>query len=249
MLVAVVDRSGRGGTKKVKAAFEEVTEQYASRGLALRLPVTAEIVRMAIMGASKSTSDRHTLFVSVRAVESGMLEGLIAHEIGHMLRTEAGHPSHSTDVFRALPREVQIPRAAEGAFAQAFNHIQDVYADDLAFLVFAAGGSDLAYRFFAAWVDGNTSSLGTNRWQNIGSAASNGFAIGNLLRHGLIAPDDKLWDQARAFDRKAGFSLVDALAAFYASLPKDPSPDAFVGDVGRLAELMSRAAAAVAAAM
>lgn len=243
MLVAVVDRSGRGGTKKVKAAFESVTEAYASRGLVLRLPVTAEIVRMAIMGASKSTSDRHTLFVSVRAVESGMLEGLIAHEIGHMLRTEAGHPSHSPEVFRAFPREVQIPRAAEGAFSQAFNHIQDVYADDLAFLVFGSDGGDLAYRFFAAWVDGNTSSLGTNRWQNIGSAASSGFAIGNLVRHGLIAPDDKLWEQARAFDRKAGFSLVDDLANFYASLPTDPETAGFIGEVKRLALLMGRAAA------
>ena len=243
MLVAVVDRSGRGGTRKVKAAFEEVTEKYAAHGLALRLPVTAEIARMAIMGASKSTSDRHTLFVSARAVESDLLDGLIAHEMGHMLRTEAGHPSHNSEVFGALQHEVKIPRAAEGAFGQALNHIQDVYADDLSFLVFATDGSDRAYEFFAAWVDGNASAGGTNRWQNIGLATSNGFAIGNLLRHKLIASNDKLWDLARSFDQKSGFSLVDDLAAFYANLPSDPAPAAFVGEVKRLAQLMSRAAA------
>jgi hypothetical protein len=242
VLVAVVDRSGRGGTEKVKAAFEEVTQKYATRGIALRLPVTAEIARMAIMGASKSTSDRHTLFVSARAVESDLLDGLIAHEVGHMLRTEAGHPSHNAEVFGALQDEVQIPRAAEGAFGQAFNHVQDVYADDLAFLVFASDGGNRAYEFFAAWVDGNTSAGGTNRWQNIGLATSNGFAIGNLLRHRLIGPDDKLWDLARSFDRKAGFSLVDDLVAFYANLPTDPTPAAFGGEVRRLAQLMVRAA-------
>jgi hypothetical protein len=243
VLVAVIDRSGRGGTKKVKVAFEEVTQKYASHGLALRLPVTAEIARMAIMGASKTTSDQHTMFVSARAVESGLLDGLIAHEVGHMLRTEAGHPSHNAEVFRALQDELRIPRAAEGAFGQAFNHIQDVYADDLAFLVFASDGGDRAYEFFAAWVDGNTSAGGTNRWQNIGLATSNGFAIGNLRRHGLIAPDDKLWDLAREFDRKAGFSLVDDLAAFGANLPMDPATAPFVGEVRRLAQLMVLAAA------
>lgn len=241
MLVAVVDRTGRGGVQKVKAAFEEVTQKYASHGLALRHPVTAEIVRMAIMGASKSVSDRHTLFVSARAVESGVLDGLIAHEMGHMLRAEADHSSHSPEVFRALQEEVRIPRAAEGAFDQAFNHVQDIYADDLAFLVFATDGGDPAYRFFASWVDGNTRTLGTNRWQNIGAAASNGFAIGNLRRHGLIAPDDKLWAQARAFDRKAGFAIVDALADLYSGLPADPTPGDFVREVQDLADLMARA--------
>src|SRR3989442_13909284 len=95
VLVAVIDRTGRGGTRKVKTAFEEVTEEYRSHGLSVRLPVTAEIARMAIMGASKSTSERHTLFVSARAVESDVLDGLIAHEAGHKLRTVGGHPSHT----------------------------------------------------------------------------------------------------------------------------------------------------------
>src|SRR2546425_12695513 len=129
VLTAVVDRSGRGGTRKVKAAFEEVTARYAEHGLHVSWPVSAEIVSMAIMGATKSKDSAHTLFVSVRAVESGLLDGLIAHEMGHMLRTESGHPSHSAQVFRALSREVRIPRAAEGAFGQAFNHIQDIYAN------------------------------------------------------------------------------------------------------------------------
>ena len=244
MLVAVVDRTNGDGTRKVKAAFEEVENKYESLGHRLRLPVSAEIGRMAVMGASKSIAERHTLFVSVRAVESGMLDGLIAHEIGHMLRTESGHPSHSPEVFRAISREVRIPRVSEGAFSGAFNHIQDIYADDLAFLVFATEGDGRAYDFFAAWVEGNAGMRGRNRWQNVGLAATNGFAIGNLIRHGLLAPEDGLWEQARQFDREAGFTAVDALASFYAKLPQDPTAAAFIHEVRILADLMARAAGA-----
>ena len=244
MLIAVVDKVGRGGTRKVKSAFESVESRYAELGARLRRPVSAEIVSIPIMGASKSLPDRHTLFVSVRAVESELLDGLIAHEMGHMLRTEEDHASHSPDAFRLIEKEVRIPRAGEGAFSGAFNHVQDIYADDLAFPVFSGMDGRRAYEFFAAWVDNNAGTKGRNRWQNVGMAATNGFAIGNLVRHRLVRPGDPLWDRARAFDRRAGFDAVDALAGFYSDLPQDPSPEAFVSEVKRLAGLLSKAAAA-----
>lgn len=199
---------------------------------------------MAIMGASKSLKIRHTLFVSVRAVESDMLDGLIAHEVGHMLRTEEGHASHNPEVYRSMSLQVRIPREADAAFGQAFNHIQDIYADDLAFPVFAGSDGRSAYEFFAGWVDNNSRMRGRDRWQNLGLAASNGFAIGNLLRHSLITVEDRLRDLARAFDREAGFLTVDAFAEFYARLPENPSAAAFIGDVKRLAGLMTKAATA-----
>ncbi len=242
MLVAVVDRVGRGGTRKVRSIYEDVVTDYEAHGQCVRWPVSVEIVGLGIMGATKSRDSEHTLFVSSRAVESGVLDGLIAHEMGHMLRTEARHPSHDPDVFQALSREVRIPKDAEDAFGQAFNHIQDIYADDLAFLVFSANGDDRAYRFFSGWVDGNVDSRGKDRWRNVGLAASNGFAIGNIVRHGLLSRDDDLWARARAFDRDAGFEAVDSLADFYANLPQDPSPATFIGGVKALADLMARAA-------
>ena len=242
VLVAVVDRAGRGGTKKVKTAFELVERRYADLGHALKWPVSAEIVPIQIMGASKSLNDRHTLYVSVRAVESDLLDGLVAHEVGHMLRTEARHASHNPEVYRRVSKEVRIPRAAEGAFSNAFNHIQDIYADDLSFPVFAAASdSRRAYDFFAAWVDNNIAMEGKNRWQNLGLAATNGFALGALVRHELIGPDDPLWDRARAFDTAGGFHAVDGLAKFYATLPPNPSAEDFVAQVQRLAAILTTA--------
>ncbi|MGI0148272.1 MAG: DUF5781 family protein, partial [Thermoplasmata archaeon] len=239
---AVVDQAGRGGIRKVKSAFEAVERRYAELGFRLERPVSAEIVAMPIMGASKSLKDRHILFVSVRAVESDLLDGLIAHEVGHMLKTEEGHASHNRDVYRRMSREIRIPRAAESAFGQAFNHIQDIFADDLAFPVFAGSDGLRAYEFFAGWVENNVRMHGTDRWQNVGLAASNGFALGNLLRHRLLDRQDKLWDLARAFDREAGFQIVDAFAEFYTNLPENPSPATFIGEVKRLSGLMTKAA-------
>jgi len=236
----VVDRAGRGGDRQVKAAFEAVDRRYAELGHRLRGPVTAEIVAMPIMGASKSVPDRHTLFVSVQAVESGMLDGLIAHEFGHMVRTEEGHASHRPEVFRVMEREVRIPRGADAAFGQAFNHVQDIYADDLAFPVVNGMDGRRAYGFFAGWVDNNVNARGKDRWQNLGLAAGNGFAIGNLVRHRLIAEDDPLWERARAFDRASGFETLEGFVTFYANLPDDPTPRAFMDEVKRLAALMSR---------
>jgi len=242
VLIAIVDKAGRGGTRRVKEAFEAVERRYAEEGLRLRSPVSAEIVSMPIMGASKSLRDRHTLFVSVRAVQSGTLDGLVAHEIGHMLRTEAHHASHDPDVYRKMGREVRIPKAAEGAFSNAFNHIQDIYADDLAFLVFASDGGDRAYRFFAGWIDGNAEMRGQDPSQNVGLAVTNGFALGNLVRHRLLPADDPLWDRARAFDRDAGFVAVDSFADFFAKLPSDPSVETFLLQVRTLAGLMTKSA-------
>jgi len=182
--------------------------------------------------------------VSVRAVESDLLDGLIAHEVGHMLRTEEGHASHRPQVYRSMSLQVRISRVAEAAFGQAFNHIQDIYADDLAFPVFAESDGRRAYEFFAGWIDNNSRMRRKDRWQNLGLAASNGFAIGNLLRHGLITAGDTLWNLAREFDREAGFHTVEAFAEFYARLPENPSAAAFIGEVKQLAGLMTKAATA-----
>lgn len=143
-------------------------------------------------------------------------------------------------MFRQISREVRIPREADAAFGNAFNHIQDIYADDLAFPVFSGSDGRRAYDFFAGWADNNTRTLGSDRWQNLGAATSTGFAIGNLVRHGLVAADDPLWDLARSFDAKARLHVVDALASFFAGLPEAPSTGAFIGQVKTLAGLLTQ---------
>ncbi len=239
MLTSVVDRTGQADPDAVRATFEGVERRYAEHGLRIAWPVAIEVVRMPIMGATRSANGSHTLFASLGAVRSNAFDGLIAHEGGHMIRTETRHASHDPAVYRRLGRSVRVPRAGFQALGEAFNHAQDIYADDLAFLT---GFEDRAHEFFRAWVEGNSARRSPDRWTNVSRSVTNGFALGNLRRHGLLAEGDELLERARAFDRRAGFEAVDGFAGFFAALPQGPTMEAFVDQVRTLAASMVRAA-------
>jgi len=239
VLLGVVDRTGRADSAEVQATFEEVERRLAVHGLRVTWPVEVEIVSMPIMGATKSAARHHTLFASLDAVRSNALDGLLAHEMGHMICTETRHPSHDPATYKALGKEVRIPRAGLQALGEAFNHVQDIYADDLAFL---SGFDGRAHEFFRVWIDRNSGRRSREPWQNVSRSVTNGFALGNLKRHGLIPDADPLWAQARDFDRRAGFEAVDEFAGLFASLPENPDAGAVVRRVKSLAASMAVAA-------
>lgn len=238
MLVGVVDRTGRADLARVRSTFEDVERRLAAQNLRVSWPVDVEVVSMPIMGATKSALGRHTLFTSLDAARSSALDGLLAHEMGHMIRTETRHPSHDPAVYKALGKKVRMPRPGLQALGEAFNHVQDIYADDLAFL---SGFDGRAYGFFRAWIQGNSGRRARDPWANVSRSVTNGFALGNLQRHGLLAEDDPLWSVARDFDRRAGLQTVDGFASLFASLPVEPDARIIVERVKNLASVMARA--------
>ncbi len=239
MLASVVDRTRRADVARVRATFEDVEGRLAEHGLTVSWPVELEVVSLPIMGATKSTSGRHTLYASLDAVRSDALDGLIAHEMGHMIRTETRHPSHDPAVYKAMGKAVRVPREGLQALGEAFNHVQDIYADDLAFL---SGFDGRAREFFRVWIEGNSQRRSRERWANVSRSVTNGFALGNLRRHGLLRSDDPLWERARDFDLRAGFEAVDGFAEFFAALPAHPTPESIVAQVRWLARSMRFAA-------
>ncbi len=239
MLASVVDRTGEADPSEVRDTFEGVERALADHDLHILWPVAIEVVRMPIMGATKSSERRHTLYASLDAVRSDVLDGLLAHEAGHMIRTETRHPSHDPAVFQQMGKTIRVPRPGLETLGEAFNHVQDIYADDLAFLT---GFGDRAHEFFRVWIEGNSRRRGQDRWGNVGRSVTNGFALGNLRRHGLLPDGDPLLSLARDFDRRAGFEAVDGFAEFFASLPEDPTIEAFVDRVKSLTVSMVRAA-------
>jgi len=82
------------------------------------------------MGATESRAAGHRLHVGRHVVDSAMLGGLMAHEMGHMVRTEQGHASHSPDAQRRAIRSLAVARGQRkgffGAARVAVNHVQDV---------------------------------------------------------------------------------------------------------------------------
>ncbi len=239
MLASVVDRTGRADPDGVRTTFEDVERRLAVHRLQVAWPVDVEVVSMPIMGATKSTNGHHTLYASLDAVRTSAFDGLLAHEMGHMIRTETRHASHDPAVYRAMGKAIRVPRAGLQALGEAFNHMQDIYADDLAFL---SGFDGRAHEFFRVWIEGNSRRASRDRWQNVGRSVTNGFALGNLQRHGLLPAEDPLRARARDFDRRSGFDAVDGFAAFFAALPPDPSPAVIVDRVKALAASMVRAA-------
>ncbi|HYM38628.1 MAG TPA: DUF5781 family protein [Thermoplasmata archaeon] len=232
MLVTVLDRTDCADVDDVRATFQSVERRLAAHGLRVAWPVEVEVVRMPIMGATKSTKGHHTLYASLDAVRSNAFDGLLAHEMGHMIRTETRHPSHDPALYQSLGKAVRVPRDGLQALGEAFNHVQDVYADDLSFL---SGFDGRAHEFFRVWIEGNSRRANASRWENVRRCVTNGFALGNLLRHGLLPDDDPLWALARDFDRRARVDAVDGFAEFFASLPADPKPGALVERVKFLA--------------
>ncbi len=239
MLAGVMDRTGRARVADVRTTFEDVERRLAAHALHVTWPVDVEIVSMPIMGATKSAGGHHTLYASLDAVRSNTLDGLLAHEMGHMIRTETRHASHDPAVYKAIGKQVRVPRAGLQALGEAFNHVQDIYADDIAFL---SGFDGRAHEFFRAWIEGNSGRRSGEPWENVSRSVTNGFALGNLKRHGLLEDADPLWARARDFDRRAGFEAVDGFAELFAALPNDPSRQTVVERVKSLAASMAHAA-------
>ena len=239
MLVTVVDRTRHADVADVRTTFADVERRLAAHDLRVTWPVDVEVVSMPIMGATKSTNGHHTLFASLDAVRSDALDGLLAHEMGHMIRTETHHPSHDPAVYTLMAKTVRVPREGLQALGEAFNHVQDIYADDLAFL---SGFDGRAREFFRVWIEGNSQRRDRARWKNVSRSVTNGFALGNLRRHRLLETDDPLWETARAFDRRAGLDAVEEFTDFFATLPDDPAAAVIVDRVKSLSSAMVRAA-------
>ena len=222
----------------MQRAYESVEAAYAKMGRAPKWPVSLVVENMEIMGATQShLGEGHVIHVSLRAARSEMLAGLIAHEMGHIARTEAHHPSHDPEVHERAMGRVSVPRGFGRGFPRlahaAINHVEDIYADDYAMKVI---GTDRARGFFAEWVENAVGMAADgNRWVEVSGALDIAFSLGNLARHGLLPADDPLRREAAGFAKTHGVSSLDSLTALYRDLP-DPVTARECEDI--LAELL-----------
>ena len=218
--ITATDATGRADVGFATATWAEVVRRYAALGIRLRRPVALVIEAMPIMGATQTTRDGHRLHVAAHALRSGALDGLMAHELGHMVRTEQGHPSHRPEVHRRAVEAVPVPpgqrRAFGGVVRTAINHVEDIYADDLAFQVIR--DDDGMAAFFSDWAR-NSAQPGPTRWATVGQAVTVAFALGNLARHG-IRPEDGVDRRTEAFARTARVDALPQFVAVFRDLPR-----------------------------
>jgi hypothetical protein len=206
--------------------------------------------QLPFMGYSTERKGGHVIVISAAALKSGMIEGLLIHEMCHIYRTETNHPSHNHKLLdrvglhviheNHLTEEYQIR-----IIQQAVNHIQDLYADDIAFKVFEKDKlfpSDQALDFFLSWIQDTPVNARTNKakWMNVGSMLNNCFAISDLTRHHINDVDNKAKSAIQEFLSQTEESMRKEFAyfrSFMANLKENPAQEEFEKD---LADYLSR---------
>ncbi len=203
-------------TSTVADSFQKALQMMKDAGYAVEDHVRVVVdPSLGFMGYTFPKDGHFTIVVSGAAVDSGMLEGLLVHEMSHVYRMKTMHPSHNEQIINeaigrfegtGLNRDYK-----QKILHDLVNHLEDLYADDLAFKVFENSNIfpvEEVGRFFLSWlstepvVSGNAK---RDRWVNMAMMLRNSFALTNMYRHRI--PD--IEKRARRMNEK----LLSAIPA------------------------------------
>jgi hypothetical protein len=213
----------------------------------LEKPVTVRIVadpdertRVSHDGAG------HRLTMSRRAATSAMARELALHEYAHMHHHERDHPSHTQSTEEAIVLALAGHSVEQRKLThchQIANHMKDIYADDLWLELAPAGKlvSFLESALAAAVADRPRDPPAGNRPETPRSdppcgptarltpaadpeitAVNAAFALALVERHGLVAPDHRLYDLAHAAAADAPTVAFARFKRQFRTLAPDP---------------------------
>jgi hypothetical protein len=182
--------------KTVQGRLRNVLDVMKRIGFGIDEPIDIVVdENLPFMGYTSRQWRRHVIVVSGFATKTAMFDGLLAHELSHVYRNLTNHPSHNERVItRAAGSFIQRNNLNEDyqreALHQAINHIQDLYADDIAVKVMVAiwnatAALGMLGEFFLGWIRQEPVESGTrlrNSWNNAGILLNNCFAVSNLQR-------------------------------------------------------------------
>jgi len=195
-----IRKNGGGGLSSDRDILEKAARNALKmmRGSGFEISDRLEVMldpELPFMGYATQRRGGHVIVVSGMALKSGLVEGLLIHEMCHVYRTDTGHPSHKNHVTE--PYQIRV-------IQQAVNHIQDLYSDDIAFKVFdktAAFPPEQIHNFFLTWITDTpiTPRNTRERWLNVGIMLNNCFAISNLTRHNVRDIDNKAQNKIQRY--------------------------------------------------
>jgi len=149
--------------------------------------------QLPFMGYTMPHGGNFTIVVSGGAVGSGLLEGLLVHEMSHVYRIQTNHPSHNGQILEEavdnLAKKVVLLDYQQKIVHDLLNDIQDLYADDISFKVLRDSpilASDQMTRFLQAWVKDEPAKSRDSvmdRWINASIMTHNARAIAQMARH------------------------------------------------------------------
>ena len=161
------------------------------------------------MGYTMPQGGNFTIVVSGGAVGSGLLEGLLVHEMSHVYRIQANHPSHNGQILEEaidnLGKKTVLRDYQQKIVHDLLNDIQDLYADDISFKVLRNTPimeSDQMTRFLQDWVKdepAKTRDAAMDGWINVSIMTHNARAIAQMARHRVEDIDGRAEDANKRF--------------------------------------------------
>lgn len=154
--------------------------------------------KLPFMGYTVPESGRFKIVVSGAALESGLLVGLLVHEMSHIYRIRTRHPSHNGTILQeAVENLGRMEPYQEKILFDLLNDIQDLYADDISFQVIRKNrimNESQATDFLQSWVKEESVKTGDaskDNWMNAGILEHNARALAQMQRHGIQDTDHR----------------------------------------------------------
>jgi uncharacterized protein DUF5781 len=194
----------------VKKAFLNAFHIMKESGFGLKSDVKVAIdPQLPFMGYSMPVGRGYRIVVSGGSVGSGMLEGLIVHEMSHIYRMENNHVSHDAEVIQQAIEKIDAKRLSDDyqqkIIHDLLNDIQDLYADDISMKVLKKNrilDSAQISSFLQDWVKDEPIYSGDpkrDHWVNASIMVHNARALGQMTRHGIEDTDRKAEESNKKF--------------------------------------------------
>src|SRR2546421_5534807 len=202
--------SDSANSELVKKSFLNASRMMKESGFGLKSDVKVAVdPQLPFMGYSMPLGRGYRVVVSGGSVGSGMLEGLLVHEMSHIYRMENNHVSHDAEVIEASIDKIGKQHLShdyqQKIIHDLLNDIQDLYADDVSMKVLKKNPileSGQLSSFLQDWVKDEPVVSGDqtkDRWVNASIMVHNARAIGQMTRHGIEDTGGKAVDSNRRF--------------------------------------------------
>src|SRR5712692_9412305 len=177
----------------VKKAFLNASRMMRESGFGLKSDVKVAIdPQLPFMGYSMPVGKGYRIVVSGGSVGSGMLEGLMVHEMSHIYRMENNHPSHDAEVIEEaidkIGKQYLSHDYQQKIVHDLLNDVQDLYADDISMTRIKKGQilePGQINSFLQEWVKDEPVESGNperDRWVNASIMVHNARAVGQMTR-------------------------------------------------------------------
>jgi len=211
--------------RTVNDSFQRALRMMEDAGYGIGENVSVVVdPNLSFMGYTFPGEGGFNIVVSGAAVDSGMLEGLLVHEMSHIYRMKSKHPSHDAEIINEAIGRI-VNRGHNRDYQQKILHdivnsLEDLYADDVAFRVFGKSRIfpvETAGRFFLSWLTPEpvaSGNAGRDGWVNAAIMLRNSFALSNMARHGVPDIENRAAGLNKRFLSQLPASATEAFEYF-----------------------------------